>query len=152
MLLIIYVILILLALIPTKKISSSENKDKLKWYKKLMLMWLIFPIVSMYLISFIKPMLVERYLIMCVPPLIILASYGLVKLSQVRFRNYVIFPIVLLVIILSLQGLKKFFDVRNNNINEWKPIAEYVISSQLTGDCFYHDYLYSSIRLVMLPK
>lgn len=139
-----YLILILLALFLPQKISHSENKDNLKWQKRLLVIWFTFPIAFMYLISLLKPMLVERYLLICVPPLIILASYGLFKLSQGRFHYYLSFPFILLLIILSMLGLKKYFDIRNNNINEWKPLAEYVISSQHSNDCIYHDYLYSS--------
>jgi mannosyltransferase len=146
-LLICYIILILIAVILPDKISTSGNSYKLKWNVRLMILWITFPIISLYLISFIKPMLIERYLLMCVPPLIILSSYGLEKLNRTFLHTYGIFPVSLtIIIILSLLGLKKYFDYRNNNINEWIPLANHILSTEQAGDCIFYTFDCASIR------
>ena len=141
-LLLFYTIFIFLAILKLpREIPVSDNSNKWIWYNKLLTLWLLFPIVTIYFVSFIKPMFIERYMLICIPPLVLLASHGLVKLSQTRIRSYGIFHIsFLLIVSLSLLGVNNYFDKRKKNINEWKPLVKHLISLQQPGDCIYYPF------------
>ena len=52
------------------------------WRCQFLLVWLLFPIVLTVLLSFARPVFLDRYMIFCLPPLLILASAGLARLRQ----------------------------------------------------------------------
>ncbi|OGU77053.1 MAG: hypothetical protein A2V93_01965 [Ignavibacteria bacterium RBG_16_34_14] len=139
----IYFILIFIAVLYfPSKITDSENSSRLKLYYKFLILWLAFPILTAYLVSLVKPIFVNRYLLMCLPSLILLASHGLVKLYYLRLGVFRIFPPALVLIVsLSSLGLNRYFFDKENNLNEWKNLATYLYSKQRLGDGIYltHD-------------
>lgn len=52
------------------------------WRCQFLLIWLCFPVVLTGLLSFARPVFLDRYMIFCLPPLLILASAGLARLRQ----------------------------------------------------------------------
>jgi hypothetical protein len=52
------------------------------WRCQFLLIWLFFPVVLTVVLSFARPVFLDRYLIFCLPPLLILASAGLARLRQ----------------------------------------------------------------------
>lgn len=52
------------------------------WRCQFLLLWLFFPVVLTVLLSFARPVFLDRYMIFCLPPLLVLASAGLARLRQ----------------------------------------------------------------------
>jgi mannosyltransferase len=52
------------------------------WRLQFLLIWLLFPIVLTVLLSFARPVFLGRYMIFCLPPLLILAAAGLERLRH----------------------------------------------------------------------
>ena len=52
------------------------------WRCQFLLIWLFFPVVLTVILSFARPVFLDRYLIFCLPPLLILAAAGLARLRQ----------------------------------------------------------------------
>ena len=52
------------------------------WRCQFLLLWLFFPVVLTVVLSFARPVFLDRYMIFCLPPLLILASAGLARLRQ----------------------------------------------------------------------
>jgi mannosyltransferase len=50
------------------------------WRSQFLLMWLFFPVVLMVLLSFARPVFLGRYMIFCLPALLILVAAGLARL------------------------------------------------------------------------
>ncbi len=56
-----------------------------RWPVVFALCWLVVPVAAVVLLSLVyKPLLVVRYLVICLPPVVILASYGLSRLRGGR--------------------------------------------------------------------
>jgi mannosyltransferase len=56
------------------------------WPFALVLAWLLFPLLGSFVVSFWKPMFVERYLLVALPALALLAGAGLAWIGQRRIR------------------------------------------------------------------
>jgi len=52
------------------------------WRSQFLLIWLLFPVALTVLLSFARPVFLARYLIFCLPALLILAAAGLARLRQ----------------------------------------------------------------------
>ena len=52
------------------------------WRVQFLLMWLLFPITLTVVLSFARPVFLGRYMIFCLPPLVILAAAGLARLRN----------------------------------------------------------------------
>lgn len=69
------------------------------WRTQFLLLWLLFPIVLTVLLSFARPVFLARYMIFCLPALLILAAAGLSRL-----KRWLLAPALVAVLLLSLQG------------------------------------------------
>ncbi len=52
------------------------------WRRRFLLLWLFFPVVLTVLLSFARPVFLGRYMIFCLPALLILVAAGLARLRQ----------------------------------------------------------------------
>jgi hypothetical protein len=114
-----------------------------RWYLSLLTAWLVFPIAMVFLVSQMTPIFVNRYLVMCVPAVVLLASVSLRRLS--RESHWWAKPLAVLFGVLFLSGtikaLDNYYQIRAQNHNEWKPAVEYVLSGQQPGDgIFFYPY------------
>ncbi|MBZ5684853.1 MAG: hypothetical protein LAP86_07440 [Acidobacteriia bacterium] len=95
----IYALALLAALIPTGKSLWSPDTARQAWRCQLLLVWLLFPIVLTVLLSFARPVFLARYMIFCLPALLVLVAAGLARL------NRWLLPLALVVVLLlGLQG------------------------------------------------
>jgi mannosyltransferase len=69
--------------------------------EQLLLVWLLFPIAVTVLLSFARPVFLPRYLIFCLPPLLILVAAGLARLRQ----WWLLAPVLAIVLLLCSQGI-----------------------------------------------
>ena len=78
-----YFLVCLLAAVSAARLWASRKAPQEVWPYGLLLAWLWVPILLTFAISVVKPIFLRRYLIVCLPPLVLLASVGL---SQIRPR------------------------------------------------------------------
>ena len=71
------------------------------WRCQFLLVWLFFPVILTVVLSFARPVFLGRYMIFCLPPLLILASGGLARLRQAWLLGLAVCAILLV----SFQGV-----------------------------------------------
>jgi len=95
----IYAAACLAALIPAGKRLWSRDATRQVWRCQFLLLWLLFPIGLTVLLSFARPVFLARYMIFCLPALLILVAAGLARLNRWLFP-----PVLVVVLLLALQG------------------------------------------------
>jgi len=75
------------------------------WRTRFLFVWLIFPVALTVLLSVIRPVFLDRYMIFCLPPLLILAAAGLSRLRQ----SWMLAAALTLMLFLSLQGVSYIY-------------------------------------------
>jgi 4-amino-4-deoxy-L-arabinose transferase-like glycosyltransferase len=76
------------------------------WRLQFLLIWFFFPIVLTVLLSFARPIFLGRYMIFCLPPLLILAAAGLERLR----RRWMLGAALVVMLLFSLQGVFFIYD------------------------------------------
>ena len=94
----------------------------------LLVIWFCFPIVAAYLISSLKPIFVDRYLIVCLPALTLLAGAGA---SRLRPRWLLAAGVALLIVPLS-SGIDSYYRARKKE--DFRGAYGYVISQRSPRD------------------
>jgi len=98
------------------------------WSYAFLLSWLFVPLVIGIVISLWKPVLVDRYFIICLPPLVLLAAVGL---SQVR-PSWI--SGVSLIVLLALSARADFRYYSHPHKEDWRGATAYVVSHALPKD------------------
>lgn len=70
------------AVIPHGKQLLARNQPRETWRIQFLLIWLFFPVVLTVLLSFARPVFLGRYMIFCLPALLILVAAGLARVRQ----------------------------------------------------------------------
>ena len=70
------------AIIPLRKTLLQQNPSWETWRVQFLLVWLLFPIALTILLSIARPLFYPRYMIFCIPPLMILFAAGLSRLRH----------------------------------------------------------------------
>jgi mannosyltransferase len=96
------------------------------WRYALVGSWLCVPVVLVLLGCLKKPILQDRYLLICVPAAALLAAQGLVELRGSWRR-----PILLVTLVLSLVGVAYTYYVPKE---DWQGAAEYIFQQARSGD------------------
>jgi mannosyltransferase len=101
------------------------------WRYVFLLLWFIFPILFVFLLSQLKPLFVIRYFVFTIPAIVLLAAAGL---AQIRPR--VLLGAALAVFgLLSLNGVASFyqndFDISRE---DWRSAARYILANAQPGD------------------
>jgi mannosyltransferase len=97
--------------------------------------WLAFPIVAMIAISFIKPIWSPRYLLMCVPAVVLLVSDGLVSIDVVMPSGRVVSSAVFMTMfVLALFATRDYFASFRAYGHNGRAVAQYLLSQQEPGD------------------
>jgi hypothetical protein len=78
--------------------ASGQNREA--WRAQFLLVWLFFPVALTVLLSFARPVFLGRYMIFCLPALLILVAAGLARIRKSRMLGTVLAGILLL----CLQG------------------------------------------------
>jgi mannosyltransferase len=105
------------------------------------LSWLLVPILLVLGVSVRKPMFVERYLLICLPPFILLASYGLSRLR----KTSVAAAWICVIAGLTIPGLRNHYEVPRQ---DWREVGKYVAAKQRIGDAavFFPTYYQSRLE------
>lgn len=112
---------------------NSENWKY--WY---LLLWLILPVVSLLAISLRWPAFEARFLIGCVPPLVLLVGAGLTAI-----RSKLLFAATLAIVVaLSLSGTYLYLRGRadTEHTDDWRDATRFVLSQAGAGDAVLFPY------------
>jgi len=128
-LLLLYLIFWVLALVfvvwnPAKRVSSRE-----RWHYLFILTWIVVPVAVTAAFSLlVKPMFVERYLIVSLPPLVLLAGGGIARLRP----RWLCVPILLVFLWGSARCLNLWYGRITKD--DWRGATAYVLSQAHPGD------------------
>ncbi len=84
------------AIAPAGKRLWARNQNWEIWRCQFLLLWLFFPVVLTVVLSFARPVFLARYMIFCLPPLLILVAAGLARLRQPWLLAGALAPVLLL--------------------------------------------------------
>jgi mannosyltransferase len=96
-----YAVACSIAVAPAGKRWWRPDPDRDVWRLQFLLTWLLFPVAFTILLSFARPVFLARYMIFCLPPLVILAAAGLGRLRSAWMPGL----ILAVMLFLSLQGV-----------------------------------------------
>ena len=149
-LVVIYLALCSLAVLYSTKTTWSEKEG---WAIRLLALWLVLPVLLTLGASLIKPVFYPRYMVMCVPALVILAARGLTRLYDVLAVKYWAGAAALvLVLALSGWGIHRYFEGFATEASDWRSAVSYILEHQQPGDgaVFFipntYPYLYYTHR------
>jgi mannosyltransferase len=132
-----------LALISGTVVSGvSRHADV--WKYRFLLIWLALPVVLVLAVSLRWPAFESRFLILSVPPLVLLAADALT-----RTRSQILFFAGLMILLgLTLNGTYSYYRVRadDEHTDDWRDATRFVLSKAEAGDALLFSY--SEERLV----
>jgi mannosyltransferase len=76
------------------------------WRRQFLLIWLLFPVALTVLLSLARPVFLARYLVFCLPALIVLAAAGLARLR----KAWLLAICLTAMLLLSLRGTFSYYD------------------------------------------
>src|SRR5207244_3654678 len=102
----------------------------------LMACWLLFPFGALAAVSLFKPVFVERYLLMCVPAVLLLAGFAIDRLlaSNVASIKWVGGTSACLVFGLTAWSSFAQYSTSVSKANSFRDMTSYVLSRQHPGD------------------
>jgi len=122
------VVVVVLALLVRFRRSPRATKVFEQWHVVFLLCWLLVPPAAVVALSLVyKPLIVVRYLLVCIPPVAVLVAAGLVRLGRRALAS----GLVLLVAISGL-GLWAFYD--HGTTEDWRGAVSYVAANARPGD------------------
>jgi mannosyltransferase len=119
------------------RVRSGSNSTEI-WKCWFLLTWLILPIIVVVAISLRWPVFEPRFLISCIPPLVLLAAQAL---TQIRGR--VLFSATLFLLLgLALNGVFSYYRARadDQHTDDWRNATRYVLSRAQEGDAVLFGY------------
>ncbi len=115
-LLIVSAVACIMALLPLDRQKSARNQNWNmgwdRWRSQFLLVWLLFPVALTVLLSFARPVFLGRYMIFCLPALLILVAAGLARLQQ----SWLLAAVLAGILLLASQGI--FFVYTHDFDNE----------------------------------
>src|SRR5581483_11527793 len=104
-LLLIYVAAVVVGLVAVRD-WHKRRAGGMDWCYRYLLLWLLFPIFFVFLVSQFKHLYLARYFIFCLPALLLLVAAGL---DRIRWR--LVLALVLIAIgMLSLRGVQAYYE------------------------------------------
>jgi mannosyltransferase len=99
-----------------------------QWPVVFALCWLIVPVAAVVLLSLVyKPLLVVRYLVICLPPFMMLVAYGLARLRGVT-------AVALAAVLVVLSGVGVGVFIRHGSSQDWRGAVAQVSAQAEPGD------------------
>jgi hypothetical protein len=116
--------------------TASAVKERSYWRNGFVAAWLVVPVVLSFALSFVQPIFLSRYFIICVPALIL---FGTAAIASVR-RPVAAGALIATFVWFSATQLLAFYtsDVGEN----WRAATGYVLAATRPGDAivFYPRY------------
>ena len=114
----------------TRKPASFEA-----WYGGLIISWLVIPIGLAFCISFLKPMFITYYLIVCLPALVLLAALGLDGIA----RRWMRVSMLVVVAVFAMSTVLVYY--AHPTKEDWRGFTRYLLANAQPGDVmtFYSE-------------
>ena len=124
-----YVLVCLFALFAWLRSWRSEGNSFQSWRTAFLICWLGLPIAMLVAASLAQPILMNRYLLICIPALVLFAAQWLRSIRPAAAS------LVVVVILLALAAarLPQYYRHRAE-FQQWKSATDYVLGKQLPGD------------------
>jgi mannosyltransferase len=119
------------AILPVAPQVGKRDDSWETWRVQFLLIWLLFPIVLTVVLSFARPVFLGRYMIFCLPALIILTAAGLARVQPPSLLA----AALVLILFLSLRGV--FFVYGHDFDNERdgsRAASNFILDHSLPGD------------------
>jgi mannosyltransferase len=97
----IYTVACIAGIAPLRKQLLARNQSWETWRCQFLLLWLLFPVLLTVVLSFARPVFLARYMIFCLPGLLILVAAGLLRIRQ----SWLLGATLTGILLLSLQGV-----------------------------------------------
>jgi uncharacterized membrane protein len=136
LLLLAYFVVSLLAVVAAAREWSSGSTSAGTWRYAFLFAWLFVPVAVAYSVSLVKPIFLARYLIVCLPPLMLIAAVGLSRIRRIPVLTGA------LVILAALAGYETFRYYKVVENQDWRGATQYLLSQVRSGDAiaFYPRY------------
>jgi len=147
----IYAIACIAAVAPFRRQLRARGQSWEVWRCQFLVLWLLFPVVLTIVASIARPVFLPRYLIFCLPALLILAAAGLARLRQSSLLQSSLLQSGLLqsgllavvltgMLFLSLQGIFFVYDHDLDTSRDAAGAATYfILDHTQPGDAvFFH--------------
>lgn len=119
------------AVSPLGKSLLSRDQPWEAWRCQFLLVWLIFPILLTFLLSLVRPVFLGRYMIFCLPALLILVAAGLARLQ----RTWLIATVLAGIMLISLQGVRFVYGHDFDNERDASGVAsDFILDHTQAGD------------------
>ena len=137
LLLLAYALACLLACGPIWKAWASASTSVEAWGYGVVVAWLLVPIFAALGISVIKPVFSARYLVVCLPPLSILAAIGVTRMRP----RWASIGAAVAIVALSAHGIQSYFDYFPKE--NWRKATQFIIAQSRPTDAvlFYPPYV-----------
>jgi mannosyltransferase len=123
-----------LACVPAVIFAVRERKLQVSWDAwrfRFLLLWLLFPVAFIFVISQLKPFYLIRYFVFVVPALVLLAASGLERLRS----RWLLGAALVVFGVLSLRGVSSFyqqdFDITRE---DWRSATTFLLAHAQSGD------------------
>jgi mannosyltransferase len=127
----IYVVACIAAIAPAFRGRFTPRVAFEAWRYRFLLLWLLFPIIFVFLISQLKPFFLTRYFIFTLPALVLLAAAGLARLRN----RWLLAGALLVFAILSIRGVTSYYEQDFDIAREdWRSATRYLLAHAQPGD------------------
>ena len=114
----------------------------ISWNYAFLCSWLFLPVLGSFLLSILfKPIFYPRYLIISLPPLVLIAAAGVQKLRPAWLK----LAAALLLLVLSSRGLVALYSGRCCQKENWRAATKYVLDNSVAGDGMVFQAPYARI-------
>jgi mannosyltransferase len=126
----------------------SAFRGRRYWSNAFVTAWLVVPVVLSFTATSIQPMFVSRYLIICVPALLLFGTAAFAKLHHRAAIGALVAPLVLL----SAFYLYAYY--RDDRFEDWRDATRFVLAATHPGDAivFYPSYAHKPFELLSASK
>jgi uncharacterized membrane protein len=114
--------------------EGERERSSGVWTYALVFSWLALPIILTLAESIFTPFFVNRYLIICLPALMLGVTAGIARVRPVPFAAL----LLLAISILSLQGTRAYLHQEYDPYQEdWRSVTAYILDHAQPGDAIY---------------
>ena len=109
-----------------------------RWPYQFTFAWLVVPLVLTIATSLVQPLLIERFLSLCIPAAVLLAAAGILQLS--RYSRPVALVLLGLIIFYSGSAIR-FYDRHPEFAEGWREASNFVLKRVQPGDAVIAESL-----------
>jgi hypothetical protein len=126
----VYAAALVAGLMPAGRRLWKQDQSWQVWRCQFLLVWLLFPVVLTVLLSFARPVFLARYMLFCLPALLILVAAGMARLHR-----WLLPPALVVVLLLGLQGIAFVYGHDFDNERDASEAAtDFVLDHTQPGD------------------